>query len=340
MKFASGEMSIYFWLIPMVLIVYYLANRMREKYIKKFIDENLSKEIIASHSQKRIRVKEAIIIASIFFSVMSLMRPQWGFEWTEVKRRGIDIMLALDTSNSMLAEDVLPNRLKRAKLAITDLIKKLNGDRVGLIVFSGKAFLQCPLTLDYNGFLLSLDDVNIDSISTGGTSLSEAIYTASKSYEGEENDIRILVIITDGEDLEGGLDQAIVKAKSQNIEIFCVGIGSEEGELIPIRSDNGNINFLKDTSGNIVKTKLLEENLKKIAFETGGMYVHATGAEFGLDLIYEKRLSKLEKKDFEAKMEKHYFDRFQYFVSMVFLLLFIEPLIGDRRRKKNGSKDI
>jgi len=182
-----------------------------------------------------------------------------------------------------------------------------------------------------------LDDVDIDSISVGGTSLSEAIYTASKSYEGEENDVRILIIITDGEDLEGGLDQAIDKAKSQNIEVFCVGIGSKEGELIPIRNANGEISFLKDAEGNVVKTRLEEEILKKIAFETGGMYVHAQGAEFGLDLIYEKRLSNLEKKDFEAKIEKHYYDRFQYFVAIVFLLLFIEPLIGDRRRKNNGS---
>ena len=204
---------------------------------------------------------------------------------------------------------------------------------MGLVLFSGTAFLQCPLTVDYNGFLLSLDDADVSTIPVGGTSLSKAIYTAINSYEGAKDQEKVLIIITDGEDLEGGLDKAIERAKAVGVEIFCVGIGSTNGELVPVEDASGRITFLKDAAGELVRTRLVEDTLQKMAVETGGMYVHAMGAEFGLGIIYDQRLSKMEKQEFESKMEKRYNERFQIPLFFAIFLLLLEPLIGDRKRE-------
>ncbi|MEA3489225.1 MAG: VWA domain-containing protein [Candidatus Omnitrophota bacterium] len=332
MRFGAPYMAVWLWIIPGTVIFYILTSRIREKALRRFAGKELLPEISGSFDAGKRRGRNLIVMVSILLLLLGLMRPQWGFRWREVKRKGLDILIALDTSNSMLAEDVLPNRLDRAKLAIRDLVKKLHGDRIGLVVFSGTAFLQCPLTLDYDGFLLSLDDVDVYSIPVGGTSLSNAIYTAIGSYEGGKKKEKILVIITDGEDLEGGMDRAIERAKAADVKIFCVGIGSLNGELVPVTDEKGKKIFLKDPEGNIVRTRLEEGLLQKMALETGGMYVLGTGAEFGLDLIYEEKLSRMEKQELKSRMEKHYFERFQIPLLFAILLLFIEPLIGDRKR--------
>ncbi|MDD5634690.1 MAG: VWA domain-containing protein [Candidatus Omnitrophica bacterium] len=334
MKFGAIYMSMWLWLVPALIIFFIISNRLRDNILKKFSDPNVIAEIMGTFSPGRRKLKNRIIVAAIFLLIIALMRPEWGFTWQEAKRQGIEIIIALDTSKSMLAEDVLPNRLARSKLAIKDLVKKIKGDRIGLIAFSGQAFLQCPLTIDYNGFLLSLDDVDISSIPVGGTSIASAIYKAIKSFEDKKGD-RILIVITDGEDLEGGLEKAIQDAKKDNVRIYCVGIGSGDGELIPIANDKGKRLFMKDLQGNVVKTRLNEEVLKKLAIETGGMYVHASGAEFGLDLIYEEKLSKLEKQEFKSRMEKKYHERFQIPLAIAIFLLFLEPFISERK-KENG----
>jgi len=333
MKFGAPYMAVWLWIVPGAIVFYIMAGRAREKVLRGFAKDNLHLEVSGSFDMRKRKIKNSMIIAAVFFMLLGLMRPQWGFQWQEVKRRGLDMLIALDTSNSMLAEDVLPNRLDRAKLAIKDLVKKLHGDRIGLIAFSGTAFLQCPLTVDYDGFLLSLDDVDADTIPVGGTSLSKAIYTAIGSYENNRNEEKILIIITDGEDLEGGVEGAIKKAMAAGVKVFCVGIGSTEGEIIPIRNEAGKMDFVKDPEGNVVRTRLVEEILQKIALEAGGIYVRATGAEFGLDLIYDEKLSKLEKQEFKSRMEKRYHERFQIPLALAVILLFFEPLIGDRKRE-------
>jgi len=262
------------------------------------------------------------------------MRPQWGFQWKEVKRKGLDILVAVDTSKSMLAEDVKPNRLERSKLALKDLVKKLRGDRIGLIAFSGRAFLQCPLTVDYSGFILSLNDISVGTIPRGGTSISHAINKAIESYEGEQKKYKVLIIITDGENHEGDPFRVAELAKKEGIKIFCIGIGSKEGELIPLIDTRGRTVFLKDESGNVVKTRLDEGVLEEIAIATGGSYVRSTSREFGLDLIYREKLAKMEKRDIESKMKRQYEERFQIPLGFAFLLLLIESLIGDRKKKK------
>lgn len=331
MKWGAPYLRILLLLVPAAAMFFWLARRMRRKALERFAGSRLIGEIAGSRDERKVSLKRWVFVAALLFAVLALMRPQYGYGWREVRRQGLDILIALDTSKSMLAQDVLPDRLERSKLAITDLVKELEGDRIGLIVFSGTAFLQCPLTVDYSGFLLSLKDVGVDTIPVGGTSISNAIYTAISSFEGAKGKHKILIIITDGEDLEGGVEKAVMKARAEDVMISCVGIGSPEGDLIPVRENGGTV-FLKDPRGNVVKTRLNEDVLESIAVSTGGMYVRSTGAEFGLDLIYEKKLSGLEKQEFESRMEKLYRERFQIPLGIALLLFLLEPVIGDRKK--------
>ncbi len=333
MKFGALDMAVWLWIVPIIILFFVMARKDRVRAMRRFAENGLLPEISASASHARRRAKHILIVLAVFFSVIALMRPQWGFKWQEVKRMGIDIIIALDTSNSMLAEDVRPNRLERSKLAIKDMVAKLNGDRIGLVAFSGTAFLQCPLTVDYDGFMLSLNDVAVDTIPVGGTSLARAIYKAVESFEGGKKEHKILILVTDGEDHEGSIDRAIKEAKDKGVTIYCVGIGSAEGELVPIKDNKGVPKFLQDAEGKVVKSRLMETTLQKIAVETGGMYVHATGAEFGLDLIYKEKLQDIEKQEFKSKMEKRYNEKFQIPLALAMLLLFIEPLLGERKAK-------
>ncbi|MBL7068519.1 MAG: VWA domain-containing protein [Candidatus Omnitrophica bacterium] len=301
--------------------------------MRKFADEPALREIASCVNFKAQTAKSVIIIFALIFCLFALMRPQWGFQWREVKRMGLDILIAVDTSKSMLATDIKPNRLERSKLAIRDLVKRLKGDRIGLIAFSGTAFLQCPLTVDYNGFLLALNDLSISTIPRGGTSISSAIMRAVKSYEGGAKKYKILVIITDGEYHEGDPVRAAEEAARENIKVFCIGVGTAEGELIWTTDKSGKRRFLKDKEENIVKSRLNENILQKIALITEGMYVRSSGAEFGLDLIYERRLSKMERREIKAQMAKHYNERFQIPLCLALTLLIIEPFINDRKRR-------
>ncbi len=334
MRFAQFYYVYGFWIIFMVMLFLLWAFGDRKRALRQFAEAELLPDISASVSLPKKKIKSALIITALIFGVLALMRPQWGFQWQEVKRRGLDILIAIDTSKSMLATDVKPDRLEKSKLAVKDLIKKLEGDRVGLIAFSGTAFLQCPLTTDYNGFLLALNDLGVNTIPRGGTSISSAIEVALESFkEGGESKYKVLVIITDGEDHEGDALKLADSAKKGGIKIFCIGIGTSEGELIQLADENGHRIFLKDREGNIVKTKLNETLLRGIALSTGGMYVRSSGAQFGLDFIYEEKLSQMEKRDIKTRQNKLYYDRFQIPLALVFIFLLIEPFISDRNTK-------
>jgi len=320
------------WLLLSLTLFYIWSYKKRKEDMEKFAQKELLDELTPSLDKIRRKLKAVLILLSLLMIILSLMRPQWGFEWKGISRSGLDILIAIDTSKSMLAEDVKPNRLERSKLSVKDLIKKLQGDRIGLIAFSGSAFLQCPLTSDYGGFMLSLDDLNVYSIQKGGTSLSEAIRVALDSYEGGKKKYMVLVIISDGEDHEGDAVKWAERAKEQGIKIFTIGIGTKEGDLIPVADESGSRVFLKDRSGNVVKTRLDEDILQKIALTANGSYVGATNAEFGLELIYDEKLSKMEKRDFENKMVKRYNEKYQISLSIAFLLLCLEPFIRERRK--------
>ena len=332
MRFAQAYYMLGFWVVLTLALFFIWALKRKKIAMQRFAEPGLLNEIASSVNFKKQVLKNIIIILVLIFSILALMRPQWGFQWHEVKRKGLDILIAIDTSKSMLATDVKPNRLERSKLAVKDLIKKLKGDRIGLIAFSGTAFLQCPLTIDYDGFLLALNDLAPDTIPRGGTSISSAIKQAMAGYEGGQKKYKSLVIITDGEDHEGDVVNLAIEAKKQGIKIFCIGIGTNEGELIQLVDEAGKRTFLKDREGNVIKSRLNERLLQEIALNAGGMYVRSSGAEFGLDLIYEERLAKMEKREIKAQMSKFYHERFQIPLAIALMLLIIEPFISDRKK--------
>ncbi|MCX5713643.1 MAG: VWA domain-containing protein [Candidatus Omnitrophica bacterium] len=333
MRFVHPEyIFIVISIIGFLAAFYFWVLKIRRRDLEKFAQKELLVEILSSLSLKKKRLKVAMLFAVIVLCFFSLLRPQWGFRWEEVKRKGLDILIALDTSKSMLAEDVKPNRLQRSKLAIRDLLKDIKGDRLGLVAFAGSAFLQCPLTIDYNGFLLSLNSLDTDTIPRGGTSISSAIREAVKSYEGGQKKYKVLIIITDGEDHEGDSVKGAQEAKKEGIVIFCIGIGTKEGDLLLVIDETtGQKAFLKDKEGNVVKSRMDETALQKIALETGGVYVRATNTGFGLDLIYRERLARMEKRELLGKMNKHYDERFQIFLVIALILLLGEMFINERK---------
>ncbi len=309
----------------------------RLKRLHRFAQPHLMNLLTLNDNHKIDKIKRIFLLLSFFFSVLALARPQWGFEWREIKRQGLDIYLAVDISKSMLTEDVRPNRLERTKLAIKDLLKSLKGDRVGLIAFAGESFLICPLTVDYGGFLLSLNDLNEKTISRGGTNMGKAMEEAIKGYEKVPGLNKAVIMITDGDNLEGDPLSVAKKAKEKGIKVYCVGIGTKEGDLIRVLNEKGEYEFLKDAQGNVVKSRLNESPLQQIALTTEGIYVRASGAEFGLDFIYEKELAKFEKREFESKMEKKYFERFQIPLSIAFLFLLWEIILVPRTQALKHS---
>lgn len=327
MRFASVGAVYLVWLAVGVVVFFFWANASRKKALEAFADKKLLPEITSAFGERERRVKQVLLSLSFFLIALALMRPQWGYRQQEIKRRGLDIYVAVDTSKSMLAQDIKPSRLERSKLALTDFVKHLKGDRIGLIAFSGKAFVQCPLTLDRSGFLLSLQELDTDTIPRGGTSISSAIRKAVEGYPEGPKKYRALILITDGEDHEGDALKAAEAAKKEGIRIFCIGIGTPEGELIPV--ENG---FLKDKSGAVVKSRLGEDTLKKIALATGGTYVRASSREFGLDLIYREKISEMEKRELEGRMAIQRRERFQVPLALAFLLLSIEFMIGNRKK--------
>lgn len=334
MRFAN-ENYIYLILIGIGLIAFlFWAARARDKARARFAQQDLLKELLSQVDPRLQKLKVVVLAVGALLCILALSRPQWGFVWQEVKRKGLDIIVAVDTSKSMLATDVKPSRLARSKLALRDLTARLKGDRIGLIAFSGSAFLECPLTVDYSGFLLSLDDLGADTIPKGGTSISSAIHEAVKSYSGGVNKYKILILITDGEDHEGDPLKAAQEAKKEGLIIYCIGIGTQEGELIFVENEAGKKEYLKDSKGNAVKSRLNEDTLQKICQATGGTYIRSTSTEFGLELLYDQKLSGMEKRELESKMNKLYSERFQIPLFIGLMLVLLELFITDSREKK------
>ena len=338
MTFANPQAWHLLWLLPVIAAGLHYFYTRRTKITSRFIQEHLHQELAQGFSKKHYRLKAILMMAAFILVIAALSRPQWGFTIRPVKRHGLDIMVVIDVSKSMLTQDVKPSRLERTKLAIKDLVMKLNGsDHIGLIAFAGDAMLICPFTYDYNGFLLSLDDLSVDSIARGGTNISHAINESIKAYQGMLDSDKAVVLVTDGEDEEGDALQAARKAKEKGIRIFSIGVGTKQGDLVQVTNAEGQTEFLKDAEGNVVKSHLNENLLQQIAYITGGAYIRSGGTEFGLDYLYDKQLVKLKKHDAEEKMAKQYDERFQWPLTLAFIILLAEAMFLNRK-KRNAHK--
>ncbi len=334
LRFAHPYLLHLLWLVPAVAVFYYLSFRWKRAALQRFGNLALIERLTASTSHTKQVLKAGLVVTSLLFMSLALARPQIGTRLEEVKREGIDLMIALDVSASMLAEDIQPNRLQKAKHEIASLIDKLDGDRVGLIAFAGEAFVQCPLTLDYGAAKIFLDGLDPQTIPVPGTAIGAAIGKAVQSFEAKERKHKVLILITDGEDHEGNPVEAAERAAREGVVIYTVGIGSPKGVPIPVFDERGNrIGFKKDRNGQVVTTKLDELTLEKIALATNGKYYRATTGEVELDRIYDQ-VSKMEKKELASLKFSQYEDRFQYVLGVAILLLVAEAMIGERRRPR------
>jgi Ca-activated chloride channel family protein len=321
-------------LVPALAGFLWWASRRRERALAAFVAAALLPAVAPDLDPRRRLIRWSLLTVAVGCLALSLAGPMWGFSWQEVRRQGIDLVIAIDTSRSMLATDVKPNRLARAKLAVQDLVGELHGDRIALVAFAGSAFLQCPLTLDYGAFAQSLDAVDVGIIPKGGTSLTDAIDTSLEAFEGRQGSHQALVLITDGEDHEGKVKEAAKRAADRGAKVYTVGIGTSEGELVPGESGG----YVKDRAGQVVKSRLDEETLKEIAVDTGGVYLHAAGPSLGLGELYRDYIDTMEKRELKSTLERRFEHRFQIPLAIALALLVIEPLIGERRAPVRDSR--
>jgi Ca-activated chloride channel homolog len=320
-------------LIPFLVLLYFLITRNRKRALKRFGDLDVISKLMPEVSIVRPAFKFGILMLAFVFLIMAMANPQIGSKVEKVKRSGVDLIIALDVSNSMLAEDIKPNRLERAKQAIMKLIDKLDEDRIGVVVFAGKAYTQLPITSDYGAAKLFVSTVNTSMIPVQGTSIGVAIELAGNSFDlTKAGKNKAIIIITDGENHE---DDAIAAAKNQakkGVIVHTLGMGLPDGAPIPIYEDGKLTGYKKDKEDKTVITKLNETMLQQIAAAGNGIYVRANNTEIGLNVIM-KEIDKMEKKDFESKLFSNYQDHFFYFLELALLLLIIELLLFEKKSR-------
>ena len=323
---------VYFWLlllIPVIPAVYGILRALRKRRIRKFGDPALVRQLMPSWSGAKGWVRIILFDLALLCFIIGIARPQMGAKLKEHEAKGAEIMICLDVSNSMLAQDYSPSRLDRAKLAITRMVDRLQGDRIGLIIFAGTSFVQLPITTDYVSAKMFLGSIDTGSVPIQGTAIGDAILTAAKSFSAQSEKSRAIVVITDGENHEDDAVDAAKQAAELGIKVYTIGVGSVQGQPIPVGGE-----LLKDSDGNIVVTRLDEETLRKIAREGGGAYVHAGNEEFGLNPIIDD-IKKMEAERFNSIVFEDFDEQYMYFLAAALVLLVIEMLIGDRKHKKS-----
>jgi Ca-activated chloride channel family protein len=324
----------YLWgllVIPLLILFFIWSRITRKRALKKFGQQEILGQLMPSSSKNRPRFKFLILMLALAFFITGLARPQFGSKLKTVKREGVELIIALDVSNSMMAEDIQPNRLERAKRAISRLVDRLKDDKIGLIVFAGDAYTQLPITSDYNSAKLFLNSVNTQIVPKQGTAIGAAIDLARKSFtpNGEAN--KGIVIITDGENHE---DDAISSAKAaveEGIIVHTIGMGLPSGSPIPVLR-GGQTDYLKDRDGNVVVTKLNEQMLEQISAAGEGIYVRANNAQVGLNALFDE-INKMEKQEMETRSYSEYDDQFQWFFAVGLFLLLLEFIILERKNK-------
>ncbi len=309
------------------LLLGWLARRRRRR-LESLVDQAALPRLAPEWRAERARQRFFLWMAATGLLVLSLARPQWGSRWEEVKRRGLDILVALDTSRSMLAEDLKPSRLQQAKWGVRDLVRPLTGDRIGLVNFAGTSYLQCPLTIDYAAFLMTLDDAQVGSVPRGGTAIAEALRTSLEAFRKQSEGERILLLISDGEDHEGNPLGLLDELKQERIRVYAVGLGTLEGELLP--APTGEAGFQKDQDGKVIKSSLHEDVLAKLAVETGGAYVRAVPGDSGLERLFQEHIKPLARREGDARLLKVFEDRAGWFLAAALFLLALEAGWSER----------
>jgi Ca-activated chloride channel family protein len=337
-QFASPHLLYLLIFIPILILFYVFAFHRKRRSLSRFGNLALVEKLSSSVSRKAQIWKALLLVVAFLILIISMARPKMGEKNKPGKRKGQDIMIALDVSLSMMAEDIKPNRLEKAKHEIREFIDNLKGDRVGLLVFAGKPFVWCPLTIDYSAARMFLDSIGPDLIPEPGTGIGNAIQKAMLSFVKEEKKHKVLVLITDGEDHQGKPVEMAEAAAKEGIVIYTVGIGSSAGGPIPVKDGMGNrTGYKKDRNGGVVMTRIDELTLKSIAWKTGGEFYRVTGSEAVMDSVY-KHIDEMEKKSLGSVQYTHMEDRFQPFVGMVILILIIEMFIPERRRVRKEWK--
>lgn len=327
-RFAHSNLLILLSICVFFIVLLILHNRTRRNRLSKYGEWALVKNLIPHFAKNLPTYKILFLIMALAFIILALARPQFGEKTEVVRKEGVEIMIALDISNSMLAEDITPNRLERAKYALTRLVDRLKNDKIGLVVFAGDAFVQLPMTHDYSSAKLFVSTISTELISRQGTSIGSAIDLASKSFSTDSDIGKAIIIITDGEDHSGTAIKSAKMAYEKGIQIFTIGIGLDKGVPIPIAGSPGQ--FMKDENGETVISKLNPDFLKKVSEASNGTYIQASNTNVGLDDILNE-INKMNTENFESKTFVAHAEQFQYFIGGAILFLIIGMIFPERK---------
>jgi len=322
------------FLIPLLIALFVRSEQRGLKRLQEFVSARLLPQLAGTVNRPRRMIRFALQLLGLALAIVSLAQPRWGYTFEDVKRKGLDLLIAVDTSRSMLSNDVQPNRLDRVKLAIQDLIGQLQGDRVGLIAFAGRAFLQAPLTIDYDAVVEALSDLDTKTIPEGGTNISSAITVATQSFGKSAMGNRALVIFTDGEELSGDAVKTAKEAADAGVRIFTVGVGTPQGSLIPVAGDDGQTSFVKDSSGQVVKSKLDDKRLREIAQATGGFYLHLENGPRSMQQIQNEGLAKMQAAEMDVRLSRRPIERYEWPLGAALIALALSILIPERKRER------
>jgi len=332
---------IWFWgllAVPILALLFARAEQRAAARLREFVSPRLLPQLSATVNRTRRVVRFGLLMLGLALAIMSLAQPRWGYVYEDVKRKGLDILFAVDTSRSMLSNDVQPNRLERVKLAAQDLVNQLEGDRVGLIAFAGRAFLQAPLTIDYEAAVESINDLDTKIIPEGGTNISEAINLAVQTFGKSAAGNRALIVFTDGEELSGDAIKAAKSAAEAGLKIFAIGVGTPQGSLIPITSDNGETVFVKDSIGQVVKSKLDENRLHEIAKAAGGFYLHLEDAPRTMSELYSQGLAIMKAADIDARLSRRPIERYEWPLGAAILAITMSILVRERKKVRARAR--
>ena len=337
MRFAAPEYLWWMLALPVLIGMFVLSFRRRRLALEVFGDLRLVRRLSTSASLERRIIKASLVVVAALFLILALARPQWGAKLETMTRRGVDVVVAVDTSLSMLAEDVKPNRMAQARAAVASFLDLLGGDRVGLVAFAGTSYVACPLTLDYTAARMFVDVLDVDLIPVQGTAIADAIQRAIATFRPGERRYKVLVLITDGEDHEGNVEAAAGAAAAEGITIYTVGVGSPGGEPIPLRNPRGDIiGYKEDREHRKVTSRLGESDLEAVALATGGRYFRSTPEGLELHRVYEE-ISRMDQRTLSGRTLNAYEERYQLPLGAAIVLMLIEAALGERRRAGRPS---